>query len=425
MGKPMGKPWGKNVTMPRRLFNRNDTTSQMRPALRSVATAAGVAAVLVAALAVAPTSGPAAVAGSTLAVTVRLTDHGCVVPRTVQSRSLRISVVNRGRHAHTFRIAGHRSSPSAGRTAVLRVRFPRIGRYPFTCSRLGRPALRGQLLVAAVPTAAKPCGVAPAAPVVYRHVVWIVMENKAWYDVMGSSAQAPNIKRVAALCGVASAFYGEAHPSLPNYIAMTSGGTQGVTDDGSPSSHQLSADNLFRQVGDWRALEESMPAACGTSDSGDYAVRHNPPLYYVRLHSTCPARDVPLGAKPDLSAKFTFVTPDGCHDMHSSSCASTLQDQVRVGDTWLGSFLNSVFATPQYRSGSTAVVVTWDESSHGDPASQRIPNLVIAPSIRPGTVATKRFDHYALLRTTEELLGLRTFLGAAATAPSMRAAFHF
>jgi hypothetical protein len=84
-----------------------------------------------------------------------------------------------------------------------------------------------------------------------------------------------------------------------------------------------------------------------------------------------------------------------------------------------------VLETPQYRSGTTAVIVTWDESSHGDPSTQRIPTLVIAPSVRPGTVATSRFDHYALLRTTEELLGLRTFLGAAASAPSMRAAFHF
>jgi hypothetical protein len=111
--------------------------------------------------------------------------------------------------------------------------------------------------------------------------------------------------------------------------------------------------------------------------------------------------------------------------MHASSCAGTTQDQVRVGDAWLGSFLKTVFATRQYRSGTTAVIVTWDESSHGDPASQKIPTLVIAPSIRPGTVSTKRFDHYSLLRTTEELLGLHTFLGEAASAPSMRAAFRF
>jgi phosphatidylinositol-3-phosphatase len=281
------------------------------------------------------------------------------------------------------------------------------------------------LSVGIVPTAAKPCGIAHAAPRVYRHVVWIVMENKSWHDVMASSAPAPNIKRLASLCGVASAFYGEAHPSLPNYIAMTSGGTQGVTDDANPSSHQLPANNLFHQVGNWRALEQSMPAPCTTSDSGNYAVRHNPPPYYVGLHSLCTARDVRLGAKPNVSARFTFVTPDVCHDMHASPCASTVPHEVRAGDTWLGSFLNAVFATPQYRSDTTAIFVTWDESSHGDPASQKIPTLVIAPSVHPGTVVTKHYDHYALLRTTEELLGLHKFLGSAASAPSMRAAFHF
>jgi hypothetical protein len=387
--------------------------------------AACIATALLAALAATPSSGPAAVAASRLAVTVRLTDRGCTVPQTVQSLSPRIRVVNRGRYVHTFTIAGRHTSPPPGRASVLRVRFPRIGRYPYTCSRHGLPLQRGRVSVAAVPTAAKPCGVAPAPPSVYRHVVWIVMENKSWHDVMGSSAPAPNIKRLAGLCGVASAFYGEAHPSLPNYIAMTSGGMQGITDDSGPGSHQLSVDNIFHQVGDWRALEESMPTSCSTTDSGDYEARHNPPPYYVRLRSSCPTRDVPLGARPDLSAKFTFVTPNGCHDMHSSPCASATPDEVRVGDTWLGSFMRQVFATPQYRSGTTAVVVTWDESSHGDPASQKIPTLVIAPSVHPGTVATQRFDHYALLRTTEELLGVRTFLGAASSAPSMRRAFHF
>jgi hypothetical protein len=412
--------------MPRQLHNRRTASSSGLPVRRkAAATAASAVALLLAVLVAAPPWGPAAGAASSLAVTVRLTDHGCVVPRTVRAGSLLFRVVNRGRYVHTFRIGGRRSSPRPGKTTVLRIGFRRPGTYPYTCSRRGRPPLRGRLSVVVVPTAAKPCGVAPTPPPVYRHVVWIVMENKSWHDVMGGSAPAPNIHRLARLCGVAGAFYGEAHPSLPNYIAMSSGATQGVTDDAGPSSHQLSVGNIFQQVRDWRALEESMPSSCSTSDSGDYAVRHNPPLYYVGLHSSCPVRDVPLGAKPNLSARFTFITPNGCHDMHSSPCSSTTADQVRVGDSWLGSFMRAVFATPQYRSGTTAIIVTWDESSHGDPATQRIPTLVIAPSVRPGTVATMRFDHYALLRTTEQLLRLRTFLGAAVSAPSMRTAFHF
>jgi phosphatidylinositol-3-phosphatase len=399
----------------RRLFAR-----RRRVVLVAASVAVFLAAILAAAV---PPSGPAAISGAPI-VTVRLTDHGCRVPRTVRAARVRIRVVNRGRHVHTFTIRGRRSSPRPGRTGVLRMSFPRPGRYPYTCSRRARPRLRGRLRVVLIPTAAKPCGVWAAPPAVYRHVVWVVMENKSWHDVMGS-ADAPNIQRLAGLCGAASAFYGEAHPSLPNYVAMTSGGTQGVTDDKGPSSHPLSADNIFQQVGDWRALEESMPTSCSPSDSGTYFARHNPPLYYVGLQTTCPAQDVPLGATPDLSARFTFITPNGCHDMHSSSCASTWAGLVQLGDAWLGSFLKRVFVTPQYRSGTTAVIVTWDESSHGNPGTQKIPTLVIAPSVRPGTIAGGRFDHYALLRTTEQLLGLHTFLGAAASAPSMRTAFHF
>jgi hypothetical protein len=357
-------------------------------------------------------------------MTVRLTDRGCAVPRTVRSPVLRIRVVNRGRHVHTFTIRGRRSSPRSGHRTVLRVSFPHSGRYAYTCSRTGRRRLHRRLRVVLIPTAARPCGVAAAPPKVYSHVVWIVMENRSWHDVMGSD-NAPNIRRLARRCGVASAFYGEAHPSLPDYLAMTSGGTQGVADDKPPMSHQLSVDNIFQQVGDWRALEESMPANCSASDGSDYFVRHNPPAYYAGLQASCASRDVPLGPKPDLSARFTFVTPNGCHDMDSSSCAPTWPAVVQLGDAWLGSFLKTVLKTPQYRSGKTAVIVTWDESSHGDPATQKIPTLVIAPSVRPGTVATKRFDHYSLLRTTEQLLGLRPFLGAAASARSMRRAFHF
>ena len=35
-----------------------------------------------------------------------------------------------------------------------------------------------------------------------------------------------------------------------------------------------------------------------------------------------------------------------------------------------------------------------------------------------------RFDHYSLLRTTEELLGIPEYLGQAAHARSMRKAFN-
>src|SRR6476620_5402523 len=126
-----------------------------------------------------------------------------------------------------------------------------------------------------------------------------------------------------------------------------------------------------------------MPASCKRSGSREDFARHNPALYYVRLAQSCPKLDVALGQTPDLSARFTFISPNGCHNMDTSSCAGTWAGIVQLGDNWLASFLKTVFATPQYRRGTTAVFVTWDESSHGSAASQKISTLVIAPSVRP------------------------------------------
>ena len=125
-----------------------------------------------------------------------------------------------------------------------------------------------------VPTAANPCGTTATAPA-WEHVVWIVMENKQPGQLDASNA--PYINDLAAKCASATNFFAESHPSLPDYIAMTSGSTQGITDDSAPSSHPLNVPSIFSQLGTgWRALAESSPSNCYRSDSGFYAVRHVP-----------------------------------------------------------------------------------------------------------------------------------------------------
>jgi hypothetical protein len=238
------------------------------------------------------------------------------------------------------------------------------------------------------------------------------MENKGWSDVIGASG-APYINHLAAACGLATRFYAEAHPSLPNYIAMTSGSTHGITDDAGPASHQLPGPSIFSQAGSWRALEESMRTPCERSQGGGYAVRHNPAAYYAGLRAGCPRRDRPLPQGVPPLARFTFVTPNLCHDMHDCS--------VAAGDRWLSAWLARLLESVAYRAGGTAVVVTWDEDDGAQ--SQHIPTLVAAPSVRPGTRSGRRFDHYAMLRTTEDMLGIGGHLGHAAGAASMRAAF--
>jgi hypothetical protein len=237
------------------------------------------------------------------------------------------------------------------------------------------------------------------------------MENHAYGSIIGSSG-APYVNQLAARCASASNVKAETHPSLPNYLAMTSGSTHGITDDDPPSSHPLAGPSIFSQLGDqWRALQESMRSNCALTSSGDYAVKHNPAAYFTTIRQSCARQDVPLGGAPDLSAKFTFVTPNLCNDTHDCS--------VSTGDRWLRTFLGKVFASREYRAGRTAVFLTWDEDDSGH--SNHIATLVAARSVVPGRVSKRPFSHYSMLRTTEEMLGLG-FVGKAASATSMRRA---
>jgi phospholipase C len=260
-----------------------------------------------------------------------------------------------------------------------------------------------------------PCGTAGRSPATYRHVVLLVMENKDYHDIIDAD-ETPYMTALAAACGVAANFFAETHPSAPNYIAMTSGGTHGLVNDDDPIAHPIDAPSIFSQLGSggWRALAEAMPSNCRLRYRlPEYYARHNAPAYYSNVRRDCLKYDVPLGRTPDLSARFTFIAPSSCHSMHTCKAA--------VGDAWLEHFMPKVFASPEYRAGRTAVFLTFDESRGS--GSNRIPTIVMAPSVRPGAVVRERFDHYSLLRTMQELLGLRELLGDAATAQSMRRAF--
>ncbi len=241
-----------------------------------------------------------------------------------------------------------------------------------------------------------------------QHVVWILMENKDYSSVVGAGS-APYINHLGHRYGLATNYSAISHPSLPNYIALTSGGLQGVSDDSDPSSHQLNVPSIFSQLpgGASRSLEQGMSSHCAKGDSGEYAVRHNPETYYTNLGQQCSRYNVPFGAKPDLSARFTFVTPNLINDMHDGS--------IGDGDRFLQGYVPALMATPQYRSGNTAIFIIWDENEGA--GGNQVPCIVISPYTR-GVRDSTRYSHYSLLRTTEELLGLSP-LGRASFARSM------
>jgi phospholipase C len=276
-----------------------------------------------------------------------------------------------------------------------------------------------------------PCGTLSTAPH-YTHVIFIMMENHSYSTIIGSS-QAPYINSVAKECGLATNYHNVSHPSLPNYMALTAGiGYSGLTrfdgDCDPTGSCTTTAKSIFAQGETWKSYEESIPSNCDKSDSGNYAVRHNPPPYFTTL-TGCSANDVPYTQlATDLSAgtlpAFSFITPNLIDDMHNGTIAD--------GDTWLSKNLPVIFNSSAYTSGSTVVFVTWDEGEGGTSntcaknttdVGCHVATLVLSPSTKAGTQSKTLFNHWGLLGTAEQLLGLPK-LGMAKTSTSLVSAFN-
>lgn len=286
--------------------------------------------------------------------------------------------------------------------------------------------------VATAPASAAPCGTLALSSTKYTHVVWIWMENHSYGEIIGSS-QAPYINSLASECGLATNYHNVTHPSLPNYVAGTSGLALGElkqfsSDCGPSRKCSTAAQSIFGQIPSWKAYEESMPSNCDRSNSGEYAVRHNPPPYYTKLKE-CEVKDVPYtqlssdlanGALP----AFSFVTPNVIDDMHDGTIAQ--------GDAWLKSNLPTIVNSSEYQSGTVVVFVTWDEGEGGSSnecatnttdVGCHVATIVLSPSTAAGSQSSTLFNHYSLLGSTEQLLGA-SLLDEAIGANSMLTAFN-
>jgi phospholipase C len=266
------------------------------------------------------------------------------------------------------------------------------------------------------------------------------MENRDYPQVVGNPQAPYENHTLIAECGLATNFHNITHPSLPNYLAATSGAILAHSDCG-PAACPTTAPSLFGQVRAaskrWRAYQESMPANCQRTDTGAYAARHNPPAYYAPITADCARWDLPVGdassgnlirdLRSDTLPDFAFITPNLCHDTHDCP--------VSAGDRWLATWIPRILESPAYQAGATALLLTWDEGDSGggsDCARNtslpgcHIPTIVISPTTPAGTRSSRLFNHYSLLKTTEQLLGLPTTLGHASdpATRSMRGAFN-
>jgi hypothetical protein len=289
------------------------------------------------------------------------------------------------------------------------------------------------------------CGGTAAPPARYQHVVVFLQENTSEPSVIGNSALPFMNNTLATQCGVATNFHNASHPSLPNYLALTTG-TTGVGGSGSSNCQPVRCPqteaSIFGQVQQrgqrWGQYAQSAAVNCDPIKNTLYEPEHAVPPYFPALASQCPAWDVQMGTPSagalhnDIAANrlpaYAFVSPDGT------------DEKGAAGDAWIQQWVTQIAATPDYQAGTTAMFVVWDEGSGADQSGGEtcadaahanttqfpscwIAAAVIAPSVRPGTRSTANFNLYSMLRTHEELLGL-PLLGAASTAPSMSQAFN-
>ena len=250
-------------------------------------------------------------------------------------------------------------------------------------------------------------------------IVVVVFENKTFDELIGSPA-APTFNRLAGRYSLLTRYYALARPSLPNYLALVSGSTQGVGETCTECvfDAQNLADTIEASGRTWKTYAEGLPARGFTgAESGLYVKRHNPFVYFTsvvskpaRLRRVVPYSDFVPDLKRGKLPDFSLVIPDLCNGMHDCS--------VGRGDAWLEKFLRPLLGNPQLAGG--AVIVTFDEPHGRDTIEKgRLATLVLGPLVRPGARSGTMYTHYGLLRTIEDAWRL-PHLGKARTAAPIR-----
>jgi phosphatidylinositol-3-phosphatase len=216
----------------------------------------------------------------------------------------------------------------------------------------------------------------------------------------------------------------------------------------------------------------------GAQAGDQYATRHDPFVYFHAIIDTpsCAQHVVNLRAldadlkSPARTPNYVFITPNLCHDGHDGGAGGPCVDGQPGGlvsaDRFLQSVVPQIVASPAFRRDGL-LIITFDESEiesdydastkavrvrNGDaaaccnepsgpnipayraspdiartaingpgligPGGGRIGAVMLSPFIRPGTVSRVPYNHYALLRSVEDMFGL-SHLGYAGQAGLM------
>ncbi len=254
--------------------------------------------------------------------------------------------------------------------------------------------LAAAVAVAFIAIVAAPAAGRPDPVPRLQHVVVIVFENRERGSVAGQS-DAPHFNADARAYANLTNYDAVAHPSLPNYLALVSGSTQGITNDcTSCSAFGPSIGTLLsQQHRQWGGYAEGYP------DSPRFAKKHMPFLYFNGQSSHVhPLSDLHAQALP----AFALVAPDLCDDGHDCSTATA--------DRFLGRFLPSLLHAP-----STAIFVVFDEGKTDAGGGGHVFAFVAGTAVMAHVRDSAATSHYGVLRTIEDALGLR-HLGLSAQA---------
>jgi phosphatidylinositol-3-phosphatase len=284
-----------------------------------------------------------------------------------------------------------------------------------------------------------PITVVPPAPPVsstglphFAHVFLVIEENHG-YSAVISSPSMPYLNGLASTNGLATQYYADTHPSLPNYFMLTAGATiTGTLGDGFTGI--VTQDNVVTALTaagkTWKCYAESLPSVGYLGDDvPPYAHHHNPFAYFsdvqnssVQANNIVPftqlATDISSNTLPD----YAFIIPNESNNAHDCPPGMTTCSDAQVlanTDQWLSTNIAPLLASSQFQN--YLLIITFDEGDATDVAhgGGQVATVIVSPLAKPGYQSTTLYQHESALRLTMEGLGVADLPGAAATAPEM------
>jgi phosphatidylinositol-3-phosphatase len=234
----------------------------------------------------------------------------------------------------------------------------------------------------------------------------VMEENHSYWQIIGSS-QAPYINTLASEGALFTNSYAVTHPSQPNYLALFSGSTQGVTSDSCPHAFSTATleSELIAKGKTFTGYSEGLPwVGAEVCSWGSYARKHGP---WTNFSKDLAKENQPFTSFPTEFSKLptvSWVIPDLYDDMHNGT--------IQQGDSWLQHHLLE-YAT-WARKNNSLLIVTFDEDD--DTTTNHIATIFIGPMVKPGKYS-ERINHYNVLRTIEDMYGLAHLGNSASATP--------